>query len=365
MNARGGIDSRQSGGGELQQLQSLFGSGVKLCALVAPRAPRFDLAAISGNIAFAASELGSAHLCGIESANEFNAPSLAAPDWAMQLRQFQAWLYEAVRANRGLNGVPVVGPSIWNRVTVDVLALGNLEPYLDASNLHYYTGGLRPTIALKRGGGQDSLADAVREARTQGPSKALYVTEFGYMIAPPSEVPSSVAVSEAAGAKYLLRGLFDLFAAGAEKTFVYSLIDDVQRARPTYYGLLDGSLNRRKSFYAIANLMKLMRDSGAPFTVRPLGLTIEAPPSVKSMLFQKSDGSYLLILYQDVDSYDLDRRRDIEVAPVPVTIALPARAASVEVFAPTTDLAVRQRASSAQKLIVPVPDEVTAVSIRA
>ena len=369
-NVRGEIASGSAGQESLGKMQRLFARGIKLCALVAPHARHFDLRQIGANIAFLANHVGAANLCAIESANEYDAPSLEAPDWATQLRHFQSWLYEVVRANHRLDGVPVIGPSIWNRLTADIVKLGSLEPYLDASCMHYYTGGLRPSLALKPGNAHPitgpatyTLADAVREARTQGPSKPLYVTEFGYTVASAGSAPNSVSVSEKAAAKYLLRGLFDLFAAGARMMFIYSLIDDVQRAVPTHYGLLDGALNRRRSFFALSNLMSLVRDSASPSHPRPLPLAISADAPVRTTLMEKSDGSYVLVMYQDVSSYDRAAKRDLDVAPLAVTVALPGRAESVQAYMPTMSRSVAERFGSTQKFTVPVADHVTVVSI--
>ena len=261
----------------LSHLGPLFKAGVKLCATVAPERADLDLTTAGANIAFLV-QRGPASLCGIESANEYNKPSSRPENWLVRLRQFQAWLYEGLKANPRLRPVPVVGPSMWGRLTDDIKALGSLEPYIDVACLHYYTGGRRPTIAGRpssadEGGGSSEyklLCEAVREARTQAPGKPLYVTEFGYPIAGPGLPLSRGFITETAAAKYLVRGLFDLFAAGAAKTFIYSLIDDTERNPPRYHGLMSGSLERRKTFYAVKRLMALLRDWRTA-DVQPLG----------------------------------------------------------------------------------------------
>jgi hypothetical protein len=175
--------------------------------------------------------------------------------------------------------------------------------------------------------------------------------------------PSANFITETAAAKYLLRGLFDMFGDGVEKIFIYTLIDDVQRNPPRYHGLMSGSLERRRTFYALKNLMALMHDSGRPSALQPLELTLGNADRFKSMLFQKSDGAYLLTLYQDVDSYDRNARQDIAVAPVPATLTLARPARSIEIFTPTTDSAIKQRAANTNRLSIPVPDHVTVVKI--
>lgn len=369
-NVRGLIGSGRPGAGAMEHVRRLFDAGVKLCATVAPERADLDLGTVGANLAFLAKNVGAGNLCGIESANEYNKPSTRPDNWATRLRQFQAWLDENVKANPNLRQVPVVGPSIWGRLTSDIITLGSLEPYLDVACLHYYTGGRRPTEAGRpssadEGGGSSeyTLAEAVRQAKTQAPDKPLYVTEFGYPVAGPGLPLSSGFITETAAAKYLVRGLFDLFAAGAEKTFIYSLIDDVERNPPRYHGLLSGSLDRRRTFYAVKNLLAVMQDSGPGPGLQPLEVAIRAPAQVKTMLFQKGNGTFLLAMYQDVDSYDRRGARDIGVAPVPVTLSLDRPAARMEVYTPTLDTFAKQRTTNSNRLTIAVPDHVAIAAI--
>jgi hypothetical protein len=370
MNMRGLVGSRGVGRAAMSHLEPLFRAGVKLCATVAPASADFDLQAIGENLDFLARNVGADNLCGIESANEYNKPSKRPEDWATRLRHFEAWLYESVKANPNLRSVPVVGPSIWGRLTSDIKALGNLEPYIDKACLHYYTGGRRPTRAGRpsssdEGGGsaEYTLADAIKDAEMLAPGKGLYVTEFGYPIAGPGLPPSSGFITPNAAAKYLLRGLFDMFGDGVEKIFVYTLIDDVERNPPRYHGLMSGSLERRPTFYALKNLMALMHDSGRSPALQPLDLTLTNASGFKSMLFQKSDGSYLLTMYQDADSYDRQAKQDTVVRPVPATLTLARAARSIEIYAPTFDSAPKQKAGNATRVNVPVGDQLIVLKI--
>ncbi len=81
------------------------------------------------------------------------------------------------------------------------------------------------------------------------------------------------------------------------------------------------------------------------------------------MLFQKSNGTYLLAMYQDVDSYDRRQARDIAVAPVPVTLSLDRPAARMEVYTPTLDTSARLRTTNSNRLTVAVPDHVAIAAI--
>jgi hypothetical protein len=344
---------------------------MKICVTVASEDGEFNFDDTQSNLDFLADYVGAQNISGIESANEYNHPRKKPADWAPRLREFQAWLYRTVKSNPKLAGVPVVAPSIWGRLTNDYLELGDLEPNVDKACLHYYTGGRRPTRAGKPGRGDEgggagdySLIDAIREASVIAPSKPMWITEYGFPVAGPGTPLSGHMISETAAAKYLLRGLLDAFAAGVEKIYIYSLIDDVQRSPPRYHGLLDGSLRRRPSFHAVKNLMALFADRGRADAPRALNYSLSsAAGSIKQQLFQKNDGSFLLAMYQDVDSYDRRARRDAAVNPIRVNLALARAASRIEVFTPSISSGRVQAATNANALTIPVGDHVTMVKI--
>ena len=370
-HTRGKIARGAPGRAAVSGLQRLFDNGVKICATVASEDGAFDFANTQASIDFLAERVGARHLSGIESANEYNHPRNKLADWAPRLREFQAWLYKAVKSDPRLAGVPVVGPSIWGRLTQDYIELGNLQPNVDKACLHYYTGGRRPTRAGRPGGRDEgggerdySITDALRDAAVLAPAKPMWITEYGFPVAGPGTPLSGHMITEAAAAKYLLRGLLDAFALGVEKIYIYSLIDDVQRSPPRYHGLLDGTLRPRQSFHAVKNLMALFADGGRQFTPAALGYTLgSAAGSLRQQLFQKSDGSFLLTLYQDVDSYDRRGRRDLVVAPVAVPLRLTRAASRIDIFNPTTSPGAVRTARNVDALTIPVGDHVTVVRI--
>ena len=369
MNTRGKVGRGTGGKAAVADLQKLFTRGVKICATVSDQSSGLDRVGTKTNIDFLANYVGAQNLSGIESANEFSNPSTRPADWAAQLRSFHQWLYDTVRSYPSLSSVPIVAPSIWGRLTWDYGALGNLEPKVDRGCLHYYTGGRRPSIAGSPssrnslgGATYYMMADAIREAKVLAPNKGMYITEYNHPINGPNSPLSGYIITETAAAKYLPRGLLDAFAHGIEKISIYSLIDDVKRSK--YHGLLDGSLRRRQTFYAVKNLMALFADSGSTFSPGTLDYSLaNLTGSIKHQLFQKSDGSFLLTMYQDVDSYDRANKRDAIVAPVSVVLNL-AQSATIQTFTPSLSATATKSVSSVSSLVIPVGDHVTVVSIR-
>lgn len=366
MHTRGKIGRGTGGKAAVADLQKLFSAGVKICATVAD--PKLDRVATKANLDFLASHVGAQNLSGIESANEFNNPKTKPANWAAQLRDFQKWLRDTVRANSAFNNVPLVAPSIWGRLTWDYVELGNLEPNVDRGCMHWYTGGRRPSIAgspstknVEGGSGWYTMADAIREAKVLAPTKRLYITEYGHPIAGPDSPLSGYVITETAAAKYMPRGLLDAFGEGVEKISIYSLIDDVNRSK--YHGLADRTLTPRLTFNAVKNLMALFRDAGSMTSAGSLDFSLSGlTSSIKQQLFQKSDGAFLLTMYQDVDSYDRANKRDTIVEPVLVGLSL-AQAASIQLFTPTMGSGATKSVTNATALTIPVGDHVTVVKI--
>jgi hypothetical protein len=366
-HTRGKIGSGGAGRAALGHLEKLFSQGVKICVTIADQESGLDRAGTKANIDFLASAVGAQNISGIESANEFSNPSTRPADWATQLREFHKWLYNTVKSKAALANVPVTAPSIWGRITNDYNTLGNLEPNVDRGCLHWYTGGRRPTRAgmpSRPSSFTYSMRDAIREAKVLAPTKPLWITEYGYPTVGPGTPLSNYTVSEKAAAKYLIRGLLDGFGEGVEKMNIYALIDDVHRDPPRYHGLTDGTLKRRLTFYAVKNLMALFKDSGTLTSPGSLDFTLaNATAVIKRQLFQKSDGTFLLTMYQDVDSYDRVRLRDTVVAPITVRLALAQTASKIEVFTPTMSQTATQSVAIVKSLAIPVGDHVTLVKI--
>jgi hypothetical protein len=368
---RGKIGSGPAARAALSDLRPLFARGVKICVTVPEtRAGHFDLPATKAALDFLANEVGAQNLCGIESANEFNNPSRRTANWAGDLRRFQHWLHDQVRATRAFDDVPLIAPSIWRRLPQDYHALGNLEPHVDRGCLHYYTGGRRPTVTAipSRGveggrGIERSLRQSIADARSVAPNKPIWATEYGYAQRGPG-ADANANISEVAAAKYLIRGLFDMVGEGLEKVFIYALIDNAQQSSRRYHGLLDQALNPRLSFHALARLMRLFADDADRSHVLPVEVVISGgAPSLKHWHFSKKNGESLLVMYQDIESYDLRSGRDVVVPSLPIRLVFAKPVRNVEVFTPASKVAAHEVRRSVESLIIPVTDDVTVVQV--
>jgi hypothetical protein len=327
----------------VSKLGTFFAAGGKIDAtIIQSNNGTLDKTMAAKNLAFLKSTVGLQHVSGIEGPNEFN--NGEPTNWAATERDFVRWLHDTVRADASFRSVPLIAPSVWKRIQADYLALGNLSSWVDKGCIHYYSGNRRPTLT-----GGNTMQGALQQASILAPGKTQWMTETGWQ-APSGADP----ISTRAQAKYVLRDYFDAFGYGVEKVFNYQIMDD----QTNLFGLTDAYGNPKPAFTALKNLVALVKDKPAAAGYLDYSLS-GAPTGLKQMLLQKSDGSFLLVLWLDVDSYS--RGKDLETV-VPMTVKL-ARSANFEVYQPTFG-SKAQQTGTGNAITVFAADQVTVVKIR-
>jgi hypothetical protein len=286
------------------------------------------------------------------------------PDWPATLRAYSQELYRQAKADPQLASRPVVAPSMSQ---VEELAkLGDISGFVDVCNVHSYPGGKRPTAGLE----DRNLPGAAKACG----DRPVWSTETGYHNAIRNDLSGDGAwqqppVSEAAAAKYLPRLYLEAFRAGVRRSYLYELVDefpDPERdEQERNFGLLRSDLSEKPAFAALRSLIALLDPPGRITEPGTLDVTLGGDADgVRSLLLQKADRTFQLILWQDADSWDPDARNDLTPPPRAVTIGLGA-AADIQVFRPVTDgttaIAGERGASSVD---VEVPDHPLVVDIR-
>ena len=318
---------------------------------------------------------GTTGILAIEGPNELNqnGPS----DWAKQLREYQLEIFKYVKSQPRLQNILVVGPSLVTNAERPRPSetLGDIQDRIDLGNMHDY---------VADGGAVESRfrqSAAMLRSNNFGPVP-LMITETGTCTEwklVKARTPSQKCVSEKAQAKYLPRSLLDKFDENPKnKAFIFELINRAPPARAESaggdgwwgWGLLDYGMNRKPGFYAVRNLIELLNDQGN-FAAGSLDYKLKgAGDRVQQVLLQKRNGTFDLILWQPVRSFDKDNNVDLDPAEIPVTLAL-ARAANVSVYRPTpingTDPAAAlkpvQTLAGASSVELQVPDHVLVVEI--
>lgn len=250
-----------------------------------------------------------------EAPNELDLSGDAA--WTATLRRTLTSLRQLQNIPE-VRGYPVIGPSLTSESAFG--ALGDVSTFYDRSNLHNYFSGRHPGTDGWGSNGYGSIRWNIDLLRRYAPSRPVITTETGYWDdrAVRDSLPQDVV------ARYMPRLLLEQFRHGITRTFIYELLDDPTSgvAGRSGYGLVRADGSRKPAFSAVANLLRIMTDRGPRPEPQVFAYTLAGRRAdLREMTFQKSDGSFLLALWLETPSYDLERRRAITVTPVPVTIS--------------------------------------------
>ncbi|WP_145271374.1 glycoside hydrolase 5 family protein [Tautonia plasticadhaerens] len=291
-----------------------------------------------------------------------NEPDNKGGGWEERTRQEQAALYRAIKGDPATDQLPVVISGMAN--TRDSPGkLGSLVESLDYGNMHSYPGGLPPTS----GGWGIPLSKAIAEARKVCDGKPIVATETGYHNRLAER--GHPGVSETAEAKYLPRLLLTYFDHGIARAYLYEFADE--KPDPEYgdkeqhFGLLRVDGTPKPAFVALKNLIALLADPGPAFEPGALAHALEGDQQdIRRVLLARRDGTFDLILWQEVPSFDLSTREDIEVVPRALTLRLPAPVGRVEVYRPITSTEPDGRVEGRSEVPLRVPDDPLIVRIK-
>jgi len=255
--------------------------------------------------------VGTKYVASVEGPNEYdiNHPP-SDKNWVRTLTAAQESIAATVRADDP--GVAVIGPAVTTASAAK--ALGNLSAYLDDGNAHVYFNGYNPGNTGYGENGYGSIPYALSAVKSISGSKPMFVTETGYGTA-----GGAGQVSEAVQAKYMPRLMLEMAKDGVPEAIAYEFIDE-GGAPFSNYGLLRSDLSLKPAYYAVQSLIWVLYDTG-PTMTGSLGIGISGQSSnVASLLFRKSDGSYALALWLEVESCNPDTGQNINVSPQAVKI---------------------------------------------
>ena len=258
---------------------------------------------------------GSQALIGFEGPNEYTARQ-SGPGWDDDLREYMRRLHDEVE-RRNLPQ-PVVGPTIYKRILEDIRKLGNIGSSIDASNFHIYPSGNEPSFKIN---------EYLSNARIMAPGEPVWVTEYGYHNTLQNRAENPV--SELTAAKYLPRFAALYFSRSPQgKFFIFEFIDGGSNPRDREHnlGILRSNLSKKPAFHTIKRMIDIVRSGSTSVNPRDLPVQISGQANLEQLLLQKSDNQYLLLLWQEVKSWDVRGQRELELAAKPVTVSLPANA---------------------------------------
>ena len=229
-----------------------------------------------------------------------------------------------------------------------------------------YTAGFMPSRGVRGFGENTTLDGVIADARAMGPGKPLWVTEYNHATYDDRTRWSPFVMPDTVAARYLLRGLALMFKKGVERIFVYSLIDELDDEES--YGLLAHTasfdLEPRPAYHALQRLLASLSDPGSPHEPQSLDYRLLGDlADVETLLLQKRDGTWLLLIWQEVSLWDRASVAEIVPPRRQLTLTLPVPT-SVVAYEPSEDAGGKTLASCSRSVSLSVPGHVMLLEIQ-
>ena len=165
----------------------------------------------------------------------------------------------------------------------------------------------------------------------------------------------------------------EFFWRGVARTYLYELADQGtdKAQREQNFGLLRHDMSEKPAYVALRNLLQLLKEpknpKAAPLTPVPLDYTLALAPDVHAQplgttVLEKRDGTYILLLWQQVSVYDAATKTRIQTPPVELTCEL-TQPFDVRVYLPTHSTAATETHAKATSLKLKVPAEMLAIEL--
>ncbi len=282
-------------------------------------------------------------------------------------RRYQKDLFRAINADPRWKDTPVLGPTGVGHAAYE--ALGDLSAHMDFGNIHPYPLGHAPAVA------KSNLFAELESGKLVSGRKKMLATETGYTTG--TSDSGNQRVSPAAAGKYAPRLYLENFNRGILRTFWYELCDQgTDGSQESSFGLVKKDFTRKPQATALKNLIGLLTDAAydpaegkwksPSFTPGMLDFTLAGDTAdVRTILLQKSDGTFYLCLWQEVDSYDIANNveADIKNTDAAVTLTLAAPVTGAMAYRPSSGTDATGIEVVDGKLELKVPDEVLVLAL--
>jgi hypothetical protein len=255
--------------------------------------------------------VSTAYLCGIEGPNEFNGEH---SDWVNDLKSFQLALFNGVNDDPDLRNLPVLSPSLVGGSGANVYqTLGNLNDRCDVGNMHYYPAGFGAYDTTPSVDFVPKKNAARINFTTPSGLKPMWITEYGWFNNL-NYNQNANPISTTGEALFAARSHALFWKPGdVDKAFRFEMSDSdsnntASNERATTYGLINSGSNPQKqwAFYALKNFFAILAEPGAT-VYTPQDLTMDFANKLGTTeyrLLQKQNGTYFLLLWQELDSYN-------------------------------------------------------------
>jgi hypothetical protein len=247
----------------------------------------------------------------------------------------QAQLWSTFQSSQRMATLPVNSLTVANPVSLP--KIGNISAYVNQVSSHVYpqwfgTAGQSAYYASQELTALNNQALA--------PGKPNVVTEGGWWTAPaaasygiPAGVPQIIQ------AKLELSFLFDNYALGVKRTFLYELFDEDADPSGTnfedHFGLFTSAGAPKLFATALHNTQAILADSGTLSSLSSLSYTLTGMPTTgHSLVFERSDGTFIVALWNDAAMWNNNNYVPITVSPSTIKLMLSVVSHSMNVYDP-------------------------------
>jgi hypothetical protein len=241
--------------------------------------------------------------------------------WVGITRNFQRQLYEALKSDPATAHLPILGPALTKVSNAN--ALGDLSAYMDYGNIHPYYGGRNPET---RGWGSNDYGSITwgfrLMAKPVSQSLAVWATETGLHNAESAEgnfpyTPEDIA------ALYLPRQYLYFFSRGIIGSYTYEFANSGTNMsnKEHNFGMIRNDGTPKPAYYALKNLITLLKDTSDSFSPEMLNYSLEGDLSeVYHLLLQKSDGTFYIAIW--VGKQDWNPKKKLRTFSSPQNVSL-------------------------------------------
>jgi hypothetical protein len=304
------IDVNWCIGVESARVNQLAGSGIKFDLLTSMSDPFSYVASYTSTMGV------SGAVEAYEGPNECDASGICPSDWQSAERPWQQHLY-ALKSP----GVTIVAPSMTS--AQGYAALGNLSAYADEGNIHDYPATQQPEAAI-------ATPLHLQWAAAMTGSDPVWCTEDGYNTDP---AYANDGVPQVVQERYLPRILFEHLRLGVARTYIYQFFD-FGADGGSNMGLLNADYTPKPAWTRLQQLMRAFADaSAAPRAPLTYSFRGDASGTLRHLLFQRSDGTYMLVLWLAQPVYDASSRTVLPITSEDLTVTLPSSVVSVTLMA--------------------------------
>jgi hypothetical protein len=238
--------------------------------------------------------------------------------WAVPLQTYQKQLYETIRNDSVLSALKVIAPGGGGEPRIiDQQRIAPINDYFDNANHHPY-----PLFWIypEQNDSRVGLSNYISQTDSAWFGKPKWITETGYHTAIKDSSGLKRGITELAQSKYQSRILAYNFSNNIARTYLYQFCDEniniAKNSQELNFGLIGLSdsiappahrpwkLRPKPAYFSIKNLISLLQDSDSNFNEGLLDFDIlnNSKEQVKSLLLQKKNGNFYLILWLGVPS---------------------------------------------------------------